>query len=150
MTGWLVDTNVVSELVAPAPEPRVVAFLRSSGDLWMSVIVIHELHCGLRQLPVGRRRDQLTDTLSVFVGEYAGRILPVSLSVADRAADLRAQARRSGRTVNLADALIAGTALVHRLGVATRNTSDFEDHGIALTNPWHSPPELTGHSESGV
>ena len=139
MTGWLLDTNVVSELAAPAPEPRVVAFLRAHGNLWLSVIVVHELHCGLRQLPAGRRRDQLADTLSVFVDEYADRVLPVRLREADRAASLRARARRSGRTVNLADALIASTALVNGLGVATRNTSDFADHGMALINPWDEP-----------
>ncbi len=78
----------------------------------------------------------------MFLGEYADRILPIALSEAERAADLRALARRSGRTVNLADVLIAGTALVHGLGIASRNTSDFAGHGIALTNPWDSPTVL--------
>lgn len=139
MTGILLDTNVVSELAAPRPEPRVVAFLRSHRDLWLSVIVVHELHFGLNQLPPGRRRDQLTATLSAFVGEYDDRILPVGVQEADRAADLRVQARRQGRVLNLADALIAGTALAHGLGIATRNTADFADHGIALTDPWQVP-----------
>lgn len=139
MSGFLLDTNVVSELAAREPEPRVVAFLGSQRDLWLSVIVVHELHFGLNQLPSGHRRDQLTATLSAFVGEYDDRILPVGVQEADQAADLRARARRAGRVLNLADGLIAGTALVHGLRIATRNTADFANHGVEVTDPWEKP-----------
>ncbi len=136
MSGFLLDTNVVSEVGAPEPEPRVIAFLETQPDLWLSVIVVHELHFGLNQLPLGHRRDQLTAILSAFVEEYDDRILSVGSREAYQAAVLRAQARRAGRVLNLADGLIAGTALVHGLRVATRNTADFANHGMEVANPW--------------
>lgn len=139
MSGFLLDTNVVSELGAREPEPRVIAFLGSQPDLWLSVIVEHELRFGLNQLPMGRRRDRLTSVLSAFVDEYDDRILPVGRREANQAAVLRAQARQAGRVLNLADGLIAGTALVHGLRVATRNTADFANHGVDVANPWESP-----------
>ena len=139
MSGFLLDTNVVSEVAARDPEPRVIAFLGSQPDLWLSVIVVHELHFGLNQLPLGPRRDRLTAILSTFVDEYDDRILPVGRREANQAAVLRAQARRAGRVLNLADGLIAGTALVHDLRVATRNTADFANHGVEVANPWEMP-----------
>ena len=135
MSGFLLDTNVVSELGAREPEPRVIAFLGSQPDLWLSVIVVHELHFGLNQLPLGHRRDRLTAILSAFVEEYDDRILAVGSREVYQAAVLRAQARRAGRVLNLADGLIAGTALVHGLRVATRNTADFANHGMEVANP---------------
>lgn len=65
-----------------------------------------------------------------------GRLLPLARQEAEWAARLRAQAQRSGRVMHLADALIAGTAKVHALAVATRNVGDFEYLGVAVTNPW--------------
>ena len=84
----------------------------------------------------GRRRDSLRDWLSDLVVEYADRILPVGRREAEWAALLRAQARRSGRVLRLADALIAGTARANDLAIATRNIRDFDNLGIAITNPW--------------
>ena len=138
MSGFLLDTNVVSELVKPAPEPRVIVFLTSQTDLWLSTIVLHELDFGLNLLPRGRRRDRLSSVLSTFLSEYSDQIIPVDRREAEQAAAMRAQARRLGRVLYLADALIAGTAKVHDLSLATRNVMDFNDLGVEVTNPWES------------
>ena len=136
MSGFLLDTNVVSELVKPAPEPRVIAFLTSQTDLWLSAIVLHELDFGLNLLPRGHRRDRLPSVLSTFLSEYSDQIIPVDRREAEQAAAMRAQARRLGRVLYLADALIAGTAKAHDLSLATRNVMDFNDLGVEVTNPW--------------
>ena len=136
MSGFLLDTNVVSEMVKPLPAPRVVAFLIGQSDQWLSVIVMHEMRYGLDLLPLGRRRDSLSSTLSAVVTEYDNRILPLGLPEAEQAAALRAQAQRSGRVLHLADALIAGTAKAHDLAVATRNVGDFAGLDVETINPW--------------
>ncbi len=136
MRGFLLDTNVVSELAKRAPDLQVVAFLNARDDLWLSTVVTYELDFGLRLLPVGRRRRQLEGALTAIVTEHEHRLLPVGRREARHAARLRAQARRGGRAAGVADALIAGTASVHDLAVATRNVSDFEDLGVDVVSPW--------------
>ena len=139
MSGFLLDTNVTSEILKPSPDRRVAAFLTDQPDLWLSVIVLHEMKFGLELLPLGRRRDQLLSMLSGLEAEYDDRILPVDRAEAEQAAALRAEVRKSGRTLNLADALIAGTAKTHRLCVATRNIGDFDGLDVDVLNPWDSP-----------
>lgn len=138
MRGFLLDTNIVSELVKVVPEQRVIRFLMDKPDLWLSTIVLHEMDFGLNLLPPGHRRDNLSAALSGFVSEYDNRILPIGRPEAQQAAMLRGQARRSGRVLHLADALIAGTAKAHDLSVATRNTRDFEGLDVEAINPWDS------------
>ena len=136
MRGCLLDTNVVSELTRDVPDPRVVAFLSGRAELWLPAIVVHELEFGLALLPPGRRRDAIDAALSAFVALYEDRILPLGRAEAAHAAALGARARRSGRVLDLGDALIAGTAVAHDLAVATRNVRDFQDLGLDLADPW--------------
>ena len=136
MSRFLLDTNVVSELTKDAPNPRVVAFLTEQDDLWLSALVLHELEFGLELLPPGQRRDGLRSVLSEFIAAYEDRILPLDRIGAERAAQFRAQAHRCGRVLDLGDALIAGTAKVHSLSVATRNVGDFADIDVDVINPW--------------
>lgn len=138
MSGFLLDTNVVSELTREAPDSRVVAFLAAQDDLWLPTIVLHELEFGLNLLPPGRRRNRIRAALSALIMEYGDRVLPLDRPEAEQAAALRAQARRSGRVLHLADALIAGTAKVHDLAVATRNVADFEGLSVTVINPWEA------------
>lgn len=138
MNGFLLDTNVVSELTKDVPNSRVIAFLAAQNDLWLSIIVLHELDFGLNLLPAGRRRNRISVALAAFVTEYEDRILPVDRPEAEQAASLRAQARLSGRVLHLGDALIAGTARTHNLAVATRNMADFEGLDVDVTNPWEA------------
>ncbi len=136
MTGFLLDTNVVSELTRPRPDGNVVAFLDREPDLWLCTVVLHELEYGLRLLPAGKRRESLTAALEAMLAGYEDRIIPLGGAEAIAASDLRASAKKDGRIVHLGDALIAGTAATHGLTVATRNISDFEGLGVALIDPW--------------
>ena len=139
MSGYLIDTNVVSELTKASPDPGVVTFLSEQDDLWLSSVVLHELEFGLLSLPEGRRRDDLQQVLSDFIAEFDDRILPLERIEAEWAARLRAEASLSGRVLHLGDALIAGTARAHGLAVATRNVKDFDGLDVNVANPWQTP-----------
>ena len=136
MKGFLLDTNVISELTRKAPALPVVAFLSERRDLWLSTIVLHELEFGLRLLPLGHRRDRLRAVLSGLISGYEERILPLETKGMEWAARFRAQAHRSGRVLDLGDALIAGTAKAHDLKLTTRNVSDFGSLDLDVVNPW--------------
>lgn len=136
MTGFLLDTNVVSELTRDAPDPRVLSFLSRRDDLWLSVIVLHELDFGIALLPPGRRGDRIRAAISAFVAQYGDRVLPLGREASAMAAAFRAQARHSGRVLDLGDALIAGTARANALSLATRNIRDFEGLGLDVLDPW--------------
>ena len=127
---------MVSELTKDVPDPRVIAFLTDQNDLWLSTIVLHELEYGLNLLEPGRRREGLKTVLAGFVMQYENCILPLARREAEQAALLRAAARRSGRVLHLADALIAGTARAHDLSLATRNVEDFVGLDVDVTSPW--------------
>ena len=139
MTGYLLDTNVVSELTRDTPDSRVVAFLNGQDDLWLSSILIHELEFGLQLLPPGRSRDLLYAMKSTIVSTYDGRILSLDVPAAEWASQLRAQARRSGHVLDMGDALIAGIARANRLILATRNIVDFQAIDVEVVNPWTAP-----------
>ncbi len=136
MSGFLLDTNIVSELTRSAPDSQVMAFLAEQDDLWLSAMVVHELEFCLQLLPHGQRRDVLRSVLSGFIPDYQDRILPLDRMGAEWAAYFRAQAHRFGRVLDLGDALIAGTARAHDLSVATRNVADFNGLDVDVTNPW--------------
>ena len=133
---FLLDTNVVSETMRLAPDLQVVTFLTEHDNLWLSTIVLHELDYGVRRLEQGRKRTRLQAALANLATEYEDRILPLDRAAAEWAAQFRAQSQRSGRTLDLGDALIAGTAKAHGLHVATRNVTDFHHIEIDVTNPW--------------
>jgi hypothetical protein len=134
---FLLDTNVVSELRRrKRAEPRVVAWAASIEplDLFLSAVTLFELHKGALLL---RRRDQKQAALldrwirTYVLQSFARRILPFDESVAMRCASLHVPDPRPER-----DAMIAATALVHGLTVATRNVADFAPMGVALLDPW--------------
>jgi len=135
--GLLLDTNVISELAKDTPTRRVVDFLSADQhEFWISSVVVHELEYGLQLLPLGRRRRNLQKLLESFFAEHRGRILPLDQAGAEWAARFRAHAHRSGRVLELGDALIAGTAKSRRLAVATRNVVDFSELELEVVNPW--------------
>ena len=138
MSGFLLDTNVVSEMTKSHPSPLVISFLAQSADLWLASLVVHELEFGLHLAPPGQRRERLRAGLSRFLSGYADRILPLDRAAAEWAARFRADAVRSGHPPDLADILIAGIAKAHDLMVATRNVRDFEHLDIDVVNPWDS------------
>ena len=138
MSGYLLDTNVVSEVMRSAPNPRVVAFLSEHEDLWLSSIVIHELEFGLQRMAHGQRRARLRDSVNELVADYEDRILPLDRTGATWAALFRAQARRSGRNLDLGDGLVAGTAKARGLAIATRNVKDFRGLEVEVADPWQT------------
>ena len=138
MNGYLLDTNVISEVIRSTPHTRVVTFLAEHDDLWLSSIVIHELEYGLQRMAQGQRRSGLQDSLLGVIAEYEDRILPLERVGAEWAARFRAQAHRFGRTLDLGDALIAGTAKTHDLAIATRNVRDFDGLDVDVVNPWET------------
>ena len=135
---FLLDTNVVSEMARPRPDPGVLAFLGETAKFSISVMVLHELEFGCEALTDAERRAQV----SRFVGDVRQRFgstaLPIDLDIASKAARLRAFAKRNGRVLALADALIATTALVHGRTLVTRNVKDFAGLDVALLNPFQS------------
>ncbi len=136
MKGFLLDTNVISELVKPTPDKNVVDFLSIMDSAWLSIISLHELTYGLELLPKGKRRTELDEKLRQLLSEYSDWIIPVNQSEANQAALFRVQAKKHGRVIHLADALIAGTAKSHDLSVVTRNVDDFLGIDVEVVNPW--------------
>ncbi len=136
MKGFLLDTNVISELVKPAPNQHVIEFLSTVDNAWLSIISLHELTYGLELLPKGKRQAELEEKLQQLLSEYSDLIIPINQLEANRAALFRVQAKQQGRVIHLADALIAGTAKEHGLSVVTRNVDDFFGIDVEVVNPW--------------
>lgn len=136
MTGYLLDTNVISELTRDEPDSRVVRFLDDEDDLWLSSVVVFEMEYGLATHPQGQRLETLRALHADVLAAFSDRLLSLDQSGARWAAELRANARHAGRAVDVGDALIAGTAKAHGLAIATRNVRDFEGMDIDVVNPW--------------
>ncbi|MCY4113994.1 MAG: type II toxin-antitoxin system VapC family toxin [Chloroflexi bacterium] len=139
MTGFLLDTNVISELTRDEPDARVVRFLNDENDLWLSSVVVFEMEYGLATLTPGRRLETLRALQADILAAFHDRLLPPDQSGAEWAAKLRAQARLAGHAVDVGDALIAGTAKANGLAIATRNVRDFDGMDIDVVNPWDYP-----------
>jgi toxin FitB len=141
LNGYLVDTNLPSELTKPVPDERVTEFLIGAAKerVYVSVVTIGEIAKGIGGLPEGKRRAELRAWLDeVMRPWFAGRVLPVTESIAERWGSLTADQRRQGKQITMADGLIAATALEHGLTLATRNVKDFSGLGLELVNPWES------------
>lgn len=139
MSGFLLDTNIPSELIRSSPEPRVHAWIIAQAEaaLFMSVISIGEFRRGFTLLPAGKRKASLEAWFNNdLVPRFRGRILPVTHEIADRWGAIDADAQRQGFTIQMADGLIAATALERGLTLVTRNTKDFTALPVPLLNPW--------------
>lgn len=136
MSGFVVDSNVVSEIVRPRPEPRVAAFLSGRSDLWVSVIVFHELAYGVARLAPTSRIEFLTGFIESMKQRFDGRIVAIDLGLAEIAGRLRGAESKRGRNVPVLDSFIAATAIVKNGTLVTRNVKHFQDLGVPVTNPW--------------
>lgn len=135
----VLDTNVISEMLRPAPDARVSAWLAAQHgpEVYLTAICEAELKYGVAVLPEGRRRDALTNAVeAILAQEFAGRILAFDSAAAAAYAQIAAARRASGRPVSQFDAQIAAIARTHRAMLATRNTADFEGCGVELVDPW--------------
>jgi predicted nucleic acid-binding protein len=139
--GFLLDTNVPSELTHPRPAPQVEKWLENADDeqLFFSVISLAEICKGIAKLPESKKRAQLQDWLdSTLRPWFRGRILPVTEEIAERLGRWAGEGESKGRIVKIADGLIAATALEHDLTLVTRNVRDFSGFGVSIFNPWDS------------
>jgi predicted nucleic acid-binding protein len=135
----LLDTNVVSELMRPAPTKAVLAWFaaQDAADLYLSAIGEAELRRGAAMLPAGKRRDQLMATIDAMIAEdFAGRILPFDSAAAQAFVLGFLERRAAGRPISLADGQIAAIARARQAAIATRNTADFAGCGLAVIDPW--------------
>ncbi|OLT49168.1 plasmid stabilization protein [Saccharomonospora sp. CUA-673] len=137
----VLDTNVISEVFRPSPETRVVDWLASlTGDVAITSITLAELLAGVRRLPDGRRRDELTSRIEVALEPYRGSsaVLPFDDLAADRYAQVLVARESAGVPISTADAQIAAICLAHGATCATRNIKDFVHTGVELIDPWHA------------
>ncbi|MBS1848185.1 MAG: type II toxin-antitoxin system VapC family toxin [Actinobacteria bacterium] len=139
----VLDTNVISEIFRPSPEPRVVDWLaRLEGDVAITSVTLAELLAGVRRLPDGRRKDALARRIGEAIEPYRGTrsMLPFDDVAADRYADVLVAREDAGAPIATADAQIAAICLVHGATCATRNVKDFAHTGVDLVDPWSVDP----------
>jgi predicted nucleic acid-binding protein len=139
VSGYLLDTNVISELTNLQPEAKVVSWFHATNEelLYLSVLTIGEIRKGIDSLPRSNKRALLESWLvNDLVLRFAGRILEVSLDIAERWGLISAQAKTAGAPLAVVDGLMAATALHYNLILVTRNTKDVQVAGINMLNPW--------------
>jgi len=135
----LLDTNVLSELMRPAPDAAVERWLTAQPDtsMFISAITEAELRYGAALLPSGKRRSMLTAEIEGMLDEdFGGRILPFDRLAAQAFAAIAADRRAAGRPISQADAQIAAITRSRGASLATRNVPDFDGCGIEVINPW--------------
>jgi predicted nucleic acid-binding protein len=141
MSGFLLDTNVISEIRIKHPEPRVLEWMEAAdeGLLHLSVLTLGEIRKGAALLLQDKRRTQLETWLEVDLqARFAGRIVPIDSAIADRWGLIAAEARRKGITLPVIDGLLAATALHHNLTIVSRNVKDFVNTQVPVLNPWEA------------
>ena len=139
MTGWLLDTNVLSELRRPRPEPKVVAFIAAQPleQMFVSAVTLAEIRFGIELVGDANRRAELNEWLTHKVRPmFAQRILPVSEDIMFKWRLLVEDGRKSGHTFTQPDLIIAATGLHLGLTVVARDTADYAKTRVALLNPW--------------
>ena len=135
----VLDTNVVSELMLVAPDPRVLAWVddRPTRELFVTAVTEAEVRTGVAILPDGARRRKIGDAAERLIGGlFADRVLPFDSSAARAFADIAAARRAAGRPISQPDCQIAAIARSCGMGVATRNVGDFLGTGVEVIEPW--------------
>jgi toxin FitB len=135
----VLDTNVVSELLKPAPAKSVLTWLdiQPRAAVYITAITQAEVLYGIERLPKGKRRTRLhEDVENLLAEEFQGRILPFHMESAPLFAVISNNRMALGRPISQFDAMIAAIARSQHAAVATRNTKDFEHCGVRLINPW--------------
>jgi tRNA(fMet)-specific endonuclease VapC len=138
---YLLDTNVISELIKKQPEPRVVQWVDEQEQelLYLSVITIGEIRKGIERLSdIPRKQKIFTWLTSDLLLRFDGRILPVTIEVMLLWGELAGRLEKEGIVLSAIVSLIAAIALRGSFTIATRNTDDFRSTGVLLFNPWES------------
>lgn len=139
MNGFLLDTNVISELIKSEPERNVLRWIGETEEtiLFLSVLTLGEIRNRIARLNPGKRRGRLESWLTVDLRHrFQDRILAVDEAIAERWGVLSATAAKEGRPAPVIDGLLAATALHHDLTLVTRNDGDVSGTGVATLNPW--------------
>ncbi len=139
MNGFLLDTNVISELIKPQPDGNVLRWIAETDEelLFLSVLTIGEIRHGIEKLNPGKRRGKLESWLAMDLRlRFPERILGIDEGIAQRWGALSATAAKKGRPVPVIDGLLAATALHHNLMLVTRDGGDVRGTGIAVLDPW--------------
>jgi predicted nucleic acid-binding protein len=135
----ILDTNVISELTRPAPDPGVISWLDSlpAEETAITAITAAELRYGVRRMPDGRRKVELSEAVHLLISaDFRDRVEPFDVLAADQYADVVAGRERAGHPISISDAQVAAICRVLNATLATRNTSDFTGTGVNLTDPW--------------
>jgi toxin FitB len=147
MTGWLLDTDILSELRRPRPEPKVLAFIEAQPLelLNVSAVTLAEIRFGIELLPDAGRRSELNAWLTHRVRPmFEQRVLAVTEDIMFKWRLLVEEGRKAGHTFSQPDLIIAATAQHHGLTVVSRDTADYIKARIAVFNPWiESLPPMT-------
>ena len=135
---YLLDTCVISELVKPTPNRKVVDWINElpSEALFLCVITIGEVRKGLTKLPDSRKKERLTLWLNTLLIEYSERIFFIDLMVCENWGVIQGNAEKAGTPMSTIDSLIAATAYTHNLTIVSRNENDFTLSNIPIINPW--------------
>jgi toxin FitB len=136
---FILDTNVVSELMKPAPHAGVLHWMQGQplDQLAVTAVTVAEILYGLDRLPEGQRRAGLTAQFQAFLTRgFTHRVLPFDLRAAEAYAPLKGARDRAGRPLDGYDAMIGAIARIHGAGVVTRNVADFTECGVTVVNPW--------------
>ena len=139
MSGFLLDTNVLSELIKHSPEPKVTSWLEEMDEeiVFLSVLTIGEIRKGVTALARADRRVAIEAWLEKDLrNRFAGRILPITEEIADRWGLIAGQSHLKKVPVPVIDGLLAATALHHNLTLVTRNIKDIVHTGVEMFNPW--------------
>jgi toxin FitB len=137
--GFLLDTNILSELRRPKPEPKVTAFVAAQPleRLFVSIVSLAEIRFGIELLDDAARRARLRDWLTHKVRPmFEQRVLPVTEDVMFKRRLLVEESRKAGRTFSQPDLIIAATALVNDLTVVSRDAADYDKARVPVLNPW--------------
>ncbi len=136
---YLLDTCVISELVAKKPNPKVIEFVDSldPDDVFLSVITIGEIVKGIEKLAKSNRKQKLNDWLKEdLLARFDGKIIPLNTDVLIKWGALTARVESKGKPMPAIDSLIAATVSTHEMTLVTRNIEDFASAGIEIVNPW--------------
>jgi predicted nucleic acid-binding protein len=139
---FILDTNVLSELMEPDGAKEVVAWCDAvrRDDLFTTALNQAEILYGIAIKPKGRKREELIVLAdAMFEEDFRGRILPFDERAAGHFADITATRKKRGKVVGIIDAQIAGIARARGMTVVTRNAKDFQNCDIELVNPWETP-----------
>ncbi len=134
----LLDTCAISELRKPSPSPAFLVWFSNCDDrlLYISSITFGELRYGIDILPDGKRKNELLMWYAQLSLSYKGHIITPDFEVYEQWGILRAECKKNGISLSMADGLIAATALSSSMAIVTRNINDFQGLGVEIINPW--------------